>query len=229
MVYALDDRGGGQDLPPYLQGRKPTPGGRFQTAPMITPKSGMNPVAAQPKKKPFRPGVGMFGMGLKPFGKLGQFKPKAMQPNKPPLGNMPPVPGAGTPPTPPSSAQTLYEFFKGDLERQKNSALAGARTDASARGVFYGTPLTTSQGDIETEYQRGLGQLQAGILQDEQQNELQRLALATQLFGNGQGTKPAGMDPEVWKQIGALFAPRGGPTAPAMTPGPQAPTTTYRK
>lgn len=215
-TYDMQDRGGGQNLPPYLQGRSPTPGGQFQTAPMLSSTASASPAAAaQPKKKLGLPG--MLGGGFHKFGMgglAGMMKAKKPKTNAaPPLGALPPIgePAAQQP----SSSQTLYEFFKKDLENQRDSAIANARTDASARGVFYGTPLTTSQGDIQTEFGRGLGQLQAGILQNEQQNELQRLAIAAGLIP--QNASGGSIDPKVWEMIGKIFGQRSGPVAPKLS------------
>ena len=204
MAYALDNRGCGQALPPFLQGRSTMGFGRFRTKPMIPPKSTIVPGEARG------------------WGPGGPQKP-TQAPKITPAKSAAPVAlnttGQGAP------AQTLYEFFKRDLENQRNASLANARVDAAARGVFYGTPLTTSQGNIETEYNRGLGQLQAGLLQNEQQNELQRLGLATSLLGSTPQASSGGISPDVFAAIGALLAPRQGPigasTAPQITPAPQ--------
>lgn len=226
MAYALDNRGGGQALPPFLQGRVSTlGGGQFGSRPMITPKSTVAPGETKPKTSMFgniasrlklpprAPGGGPWGPG---------------GPQRVPTPTAPkitPAASAAVAPAPtgqPAPAQTLYEFFKNDLERQRDAAIANARTDASSRGVFYGTPLTTSQGDIQTEFGRGLGQLQAGILQNEQGNELQRLQLASSLLGQTPQASSGGISPDVFQTIGSLFAPRPGPTgAPPITPATQ--------
>lgn len=223
MVYALDGRGGGQALPPYLQGRSRTMMGEspFQSRPMITPKS----TVAPGETKPQLPGA------YAALASRVKAKPAGLKPVVPAAPTLTP-PAAATPTAPAKAApaQTLYEFFKRDLENQRDAALADARTDAAARGVYYGTPLTTSQGDIQTEYQRGLGQLSAGILQNEQQNELQRLGLASSLLSGTPMAQGGGIDPSVFQTIGALFAPRQGPTnAPNLTPPPQQPPLTKDK
>lgn len=225
--FATDGRGGGNALPPYLQGRTSA-----LTRPMVPPTSSVVPGENRRMFGSVFRRLGQFGQQAQPQG--GIFRPSVITPRQPPVAGAPPVagtPGAGQPPQPagqPAAAQTLYEFFKGDLERERDRALANARTDAAARGVFYGTPLTTSQGDIQTEFGRGLGQLQAGILQNEQGNELQRLALASSLLGSLPQARSGGIDPEVFRLIGSLFAPRQGPTSPAMAPAQQQPPLRYQ-
>lgn len=192
MAQFLDNRGGGNALPPYLQGRTPhkgyLPQQRPVTQPIITPRPTVAPGEVRPAVQP--------------------------RPLTPPA--VPGAPGAVKPQAP---AQTLYEYFKGDLERQRKAAMADTQTDASRRGVFYGSPLTTSQGDIQTEYLRGLGSLQAGILGNEQDLELRRLGLASGLLGQQGEAQAGGISPEVMQTIGSLLAPRRGPTiTPAQVP-----------
>jgi hypothetical protein len=190
-------QGGGKALPPYLQGRA-------ATQPMITPKSTVAP---------------------------GEVKPVAQAPAAPAAPAQAPAAPAITPAANPTAAQmsaqpkapaaqpqSLYEFFKSDLERQRNAAIANARSDASKRGVFYGTPLTTSEGDIETEFQRGLGALQGNLMQHAEENQMNKLRLAAQLGLFGGDAEAAGMDKDVFAQLGALLTPRGGPS---VTPAPQ--------
>lgn len=191
---ALDGRGGGLALPPYLQGRAPTPGGKFNTKPMITPRL-----------------TGAPGDVAPPKGLLGGYAGKQLEKKSP-------ITPAGAQP-----AITPYEFGKGELERERDKALSGAIADASARGVYYGTPLTTSQGDINAEFQRGLGQFTSNLMQDEQQNELHRMNLAMQLLGapmsQAQLAQMGQSNPELFQLIGSLFAPRTGPAnKPAITP-----------
>jgi len=129
-----------------------------------------------------------------------------------------------------NDTKTLFEFLKKDLENERNNALSNARSSAAGRGVYYGTPLTTSEGDINTSFLRGLGQLQSGLIQNEQQNELQRLGLASNLIGSppsfsdlaqqGQG------NPDVYQTIGSLFAGQQVPGQPAITPAVQKPAAT---
>jgi len=186
-------------------------------------------------------GQGMGRQASLTFGEqaAGQpWGPGGPQPiNKVPTGTQlqPAAPAAST--TPGGSLADVYKFFQSDLENQKNQALAGSRSDAAARGVFYGTPLTGSEADINTQYLRGLGQLQAGMYGNEQQNTNQRLQLATQLFGmgaNGQPSAPGAMDfsglASLFGPSPAVSAPRNGPaitpmqkTGDKITPKPNEP------
>ena len=118
--------------------------------------------------------------------------------------------------------QSLFEFLKQDLVGERNKALASAKSDAANRGVFYGTPLTTSEGDINTQFLRGEGQLQAGLINNEEQQNLQRLSLIPQLLGRPLNAAElgGGNTNEIMQTIGSLFAPRQGPVAPGITPAP---------
>lgn len=225
-TIALDNRGGGWAAPPYMQGRGST------GAPMITPKSSVVPGEV---KKPALPQVnasaavnkmspamgGPNGVFAQATRKLGIAKPAA----KPTIT---PGPG-GAPGALPTGAQTLYEFFKGDLASQRTSMMADRDADLARRGVHYSNVGDEAGRGIDEQYNRGLGQLQAGMIQDERQNEIQRLQLATQLAMGMPQAQGGGMDPAVFQQIGALLTPRGGPTAPNMTPGPAGPAPTAPK
>src|SRR6266571_1901327 len=199
-------KGGGAALPPYLQMRNPVgdvqlagqaPSYRGQqTQPVITPKSTAVPGEVKPGKPPMAPSLAV---------------------------QAPQVARDATPKAPPQAGgQTLgdgYGFFKSDLDNQRNQALASTRADASARGVFYGTPLTGSEADINTQYLRGLGQLQSGMYGNEQQNQLARLGLASSLGWQNmaaQPNQPGAMD---FSGLGALFgSPPSGAATPVITP-----------
>src|SRR6266850_439405 len=71
-----------------------------------------------------------------------------------------------------------YDFFSQDLKDQARLAGSNAITDASARGVYYGSPLTTSLGDINTQLQRGLGALSTNIGLEQAQTQGQDLSNA---------------------------------------------------
>lgn len=205
--------GGGDARPPYLQMR--TPGmpvqgnpnyynqnffqrNGFGSRPVVTPKSTAVPgeVASQPRQ-----GIPLPAIGANPTGKPAT----------------PPQAGG-------NSLNDLYGFFKSDLQNQTNQALANTRSDAAARGVFYGTPLTGSEADINTQYLRGLGQLQSGMFQNQQQDQLARLQLATQLYGFGAQGQPSAPGPLDLSGLASLFgqspavSPRQGPTkSPTLT------------
>lgn len=181
MANLFNNVGGGNALPPFIQGRKPV-----ATTPMVTPPSTV------------APGESAGGAPTPPM--LSNAQPGA--PTSTPGGPTPP----GTP-----GPQTLYDFFKKDLEDKRKSAKANATADASARGVFYGSPLTTSYGDIDTEFLRGLGSLQAGITQNEYGNELSRLGIASNLLNNQPLSGGGGVDPATLQALGGLFAPQNSP------------------
>ena|SRR5437867_11243948 len=226
MVYALDGRGGGNALPPYLQGRSPLPA----TQPMITPKATVmpgevaRPFGTFPNRSNLANMAGQINRrarsAITPQDAFRRMQGKLTPPNWTPItpkqrgleGNAGPT--ANTP-------QTLYDFFKRDLEDQRRSALADTTSNAASRGVYYGTPLTTSQGDIQTQYLRGLGSLQAGVLQNEQQNELSRLGIAGNLLNSAQQAPGGQIDPAVYQMLGTLFgnsAVGGQRSGPMITP-----------
>lgn len=198
----MQNQGGGAALPPYLQVRKPTTfAGTLSQVnkPVVTPKSTATPgEVASPQSQP----------------------KQAQAPAVTPAGQQPPQAGGQT-------LADVYNYFKSDLENQRKQAMAGSIADASARGVYYGTPLTGSEADIQTQYLRGLGQLQAGMYGNEQQNQLARLGLATQLFGSTPQPQTGGIDPSIYQMLGSLFG--GSPTVsgqrsgPSMTPAAQLP------
>lgn len=210
--------GGGAALPPYLQMRRPTglQGGGMkpsypgqQTQPVVTPKSSVIPGEASSK-----------GPGGTPWGPGG---PQPMPKVTPAQGTMTPNPVAPKPPQAGgNSLMDLYNFQKSDLQNETNQKLASTRSDAAARGVFYGTPLTGSEADINTQYLRGLGQLDAGMYGNEQQNQNQRLGLASQLvMSNPNVPIPGGLDfsglASLFGQSPAVAGQRSGPVAP-ITP-----------
>ncbi len=138
-----------------------------------------------------------------------------------PRGYTPPPPKpdvSAPPPTSPggdNGLQDTFNYFKGELENQRNRASSSAVADASARGVYYGTPLTTSQGDIETSYLKGLGSLEANMYNASQSNELGRLALATQLT-SGMPMTSGGNNSATTTLLGQLFG--GGNSNPMQNP-----------
>lgn len=208
--------GGGAALPPYLQMRRPTTGvignGQFgnapsypgqQTQPVVTPKSTAVPGEAK----------GWAGAGAQ-MTKPGTPPQAPSQTVQAPQGSTPPQAGGQT-------LGDVYGFFKSDLENQRNQALASTRADASARGVFYGTPLTGSEADINTQYLRGLGQLQSGMYGNEQQNQLARLGLAESMGWQNMAAQPPVPGPMDFSSLGALFGPSTpgqGAKTPAITP-----------
>lgn len=116
------------------------------------------------------------------------------------------VPGNKSSGDPWSNPQKTYDYLKGELEASKKTAVSNAVADASARGVYYGTPLTTSQGDIETQFAKGQGALDAAMWEKSSQLQMQKLALAAQLIGQYQ---QSGFDPSVLAMLGQLFGNAG--------------------
>ena len=188
----LNNQGGGNALPPYLQQRTPKPLGGLPQAgsqPIVTPKSTVVP---------------------------GEVRQQAPQMPSAPAG--PPVSPPGQPPQAGGNdLGGLYKFFQSDLANQAKQATANSISDASARGVYYGTPLTGSEADINTQYLRGLGQLQAGMYGNEQQNQLARLGLGSQLMWQGGQNAPPnpGINPGLFSALGQAF---GMPNQPANQP-----------
>lgn len=207
---------GGQQNPPYLQMRRPTPSGLpGASQPVVTPKPaapgdtvsmGKSPNAPTPvAQPPMTPG----GLGA------GQQAP-ANAPAITPAGAKPVQAGGNT-------LGDVYSFMKSDLQNQAKQAKSGAVADASARGVYYGTPLTGSEADIDTQYLRGVGQLDTGMYANEQQNQLSRLGMATNLSAMGSLNAPPQPGPMDFSGLGALFG-NSNPTPP----GPVNPNTSQR-
>lgn len=240
--------GGGDARPPYLQMRTPItpkigevnrPGlmdalnksrQGFGTRPVVTPKSTAMPGEVADK----RPGQGSRSEGMPGFygSEQGSQFGGGQKPNIGPRPDSGITTDMGLRESMRKEKEKanqqrayglgdLYKFFKTDLDEQRKSAMSGAVADAARRGVYYGSPLTTSQGDIESQYLRGLGQLQSGIFQGEQQDELSRLGLATNLLGMGGDFMPsAGESPDLG-YLGQMFSSGANKQQPAITPKQQ--------
>lgn len=216
MAFAMDNRGGGQALPPYLQARAQSMGGMFKTRPLIKPKASVVPGEVEDDTPPTavqgtNPAVvpaqqGSIGDKFKNILTKKGGMPAA--PNPTPIPN---DPGANPAQSP---YQKQYDFYKKDLQDQATLLKSQATSGAAARGVYYGTPLTTSLGDIDTEYLKGLGTLDAQLADSQQRNELTRYQMAIQLL-NGAGTAGSGaIDPRIYEALGTLL-PGGNPSAVA--------------
>lgn len=248
-MVLFNDQGGGQALPPFLQGRTAANyRSPFQTRPMITPKASIvpgevrpniaptNPFGIKPQTGAYNPVQGQYAGGVKGPNITPNInlKPNLPTGGLPGLNVQPTVPG-GQPDAKANDTKTLFEFLKKDLENERNKALSGAQSDAASRGVYYGTPLTTSEGDINTSFLRGLGQLQAGMIQNQDQNELAKLGLATNLIGSpasySELANTGAPNPDVYSTIGSLFAGQQAPNAgPQITPNaPGAPGAAVQK
>ncbi len=174
--------GGGTTAPPRIPS-VPSPGlppGVTQPIGIPTqPPTGGGPPSIQP---PAVPGGG----GQPPIGGGGQ--PPIQPPAQPGDPNVPTLGGSGLVPQGTQAVgleglgglierqlanpsrfddetfKQVFGFAKGELERDRDAALDAATADAQARGVFFGSPLTTSRGDIQSEFGRGLGALGSNLL-----------------------------------------------------------------
>lgn len=208
---------------------QPMPGVTGMTpAPQITPaqpssQGGFRPVSTIPGGPFTPPGIPGPSYGTPPQTGGPRGAPTA----NPTGGSPPPISqdAAGNPTAPPQAGGTdlsgVYNFFKSDLQNQQKQALAGTQADAAARGVYYGTPLTGSEADINTQYLRGLGQLQAGMYGNEQQNQLARLAIGTQLMSIMPQAASAGIDPNTFQALGQLLLPQPQQGAGANVAAPR--------
>lgn len=208
---------GGQQNPAYLQMRtRQGMGPNGPTRPVVTPQASVQgdtvrgPQITPPGTAPLAP------------------KPAAGQPPITPAS--PSANGAAPPPQ--AGGQSLgdvYNFFKSDLQNQAKQAKSGAIADASARGVYYGTPLTGSEADIETQYLRGMGQLDAGMYGNVQQDQLARLGMATNLSAMNGMNAPQAPGPMDWSGLGALFGANNSTASGAPgTPARQGPVITQK-
>lgn len=193
---------GGQANPPYLQMRSGFGAKPNASAPVITPNASA-PGDTMARKNP----------AMSP---MPTIQPSANN-NAPPITPAGSQPNPGTPPQ--RGGQSLgdvYNFMKSDLQNQTKQAKSNAVADASSRGVYYSTPLTGSEADIDTQYLRGLGQLDAGMYGNEQQNQLARLGMATNLSAQGAMNAPASPGPMDFSGLGALFG--SSPSSPTSPP-----------
>lgn len=95
------------------------------------------------------------------------------------------------------------EYGTRELEDKRNLSEQQAKIDAMNRGVYYGTPLTNSLGDIGERYNRGLGDMETKLVADnaanmerDRQAAIQQILQYGQLQQNGQG-----MDNELWLKL----------------------------
>lgn len=196
----MNNQGGGNALPPYPQMRTQTIAGSSGRSRSAQP-SGIMDALRKAKTKPV--------VTPKSTVMPGEVKQTA-PPMTPAAQKQPPQAGGQT-------LSDVYNFFKSDLENERRQAISGAQADAAKRGVYYGTPLTGSEADIETQFLRGLGQLQSGMYSNEQENQLRRLGLASGLLG---GFPEGGYegDNSFYQVLGQLFG--SSPTASGARRGP---------
>jgi hypothetical protein len=221
---------GGQAQPPYLQMRRPVQAGMTpaypgqQTQPVITPKpsamgdpspAGAAASQAQMKAQQAPAAGSQPGYPAAATTATGQPTPG---PSVTAMNNSTgqPVQAGG------SSLGDVYNYFASDLANQTKQALANTTADASARGVYYGTPLTGSEADINTQYLRGLGQLGAGMYGNAMQQQLAQQGMQSGLLWQGGMQQPPTPPPTDWSALGQLFGTQpatGGPRpGPAITP-----------
>lgn len=133
----------------------------------------------------------------------------------------------------------VFNYFKTELEKERDKSLSNSDVEAASRGVFYGTPGTQAREDVRDKFGRSLAQFESDLLQKEQENELSRLGLATNLFGTIQqgelgrlglasqlipsDMEAQGIDPNLYAAIAQMFGGKqaaGGnkPTVPAAVP-----------
>lgn len=217
----MDDEKRGNNMPPYVQGRTANPYSTGGATRPMTPARGRGrarPRGSNEQGDRLSQGGRGYITPKKPGtnAQTGQGMAKSSTPGQ--VNNQSATPGASTKP----AQQTLYDFFKQDLEDQRRSAMADTTSNAAARGVYYGSPLTTSQGDIQTQYLRGLGTLQANMLQNQEGNQLERLRIGAGLLGNTPQASGGGIDPNVFQTLGGLFgqspAAAGQRSGPTITP-----------
>lgn len=195
---------GGQQNPSYLQTRKPSmrPMDTNGSIPMITPRAEAPGDTVRAPEQPqasgpaISPPTAPVGNGLPPQTPQAGGGTAGAAPT--PASPLPPQAGG-------NSLGDVYKFFASDLANQTKQAKSNAVADASSRGVYYGTPLTGSEADIDTQYLRGMGQLQSGMYGNEQQNHLARLGMATNLSAMGSLNAPPNPGQMDFSGLGALF------------------------
>lgn len=116
--------------------------------------------------------------------------------------------------------QKVFDFLKGDLERERDLALDTSKVGAAARGVYYGSPGMLEERDINERFLRGLGGLEASLLQSEQENELRRLGMAIGLIPQDIESS-GGIDPAVFQALAPLLMGQQQPAQNPLTMFPQ--------
>lgn len=185
--------GGGDAKPPYLQMRKPLP----------------KPAAKQPS--PF--GGGLFSQLFNKLrGRTTSTRPVVTPKSTAVPGEVAKKPAGTTPVTPPTAGGAkpytltdFYNFQKSDLVNEKNKALGETRANAASRGLYYGSDLTGSEGDINAQYLRNLGSLDAGMMGNLMEDRRARLGMAANLGWQDQMNQPPLPGPVDFSALGAMF------------------------
>jgi hypothetical protein len=90
-----------------------------------------------------------------------------------------------------------------NLDDQRRMAEDRAKADAANRGVYYGSPLTTSLGDINSQFLRGQSDLETNLIRDQAQRQQQDRMSAIQAilqYGQQQQNGQA-MDNDLWFKL----------------------------
>lgn len=210
------------------------PGG---PSPVITPANAATPPGTLPNRQPSGTGLGAPTNGATqvplppPITDGGAAPTPGGAPGITPFAGTqasvtPPVNADGSAGTPTAASSSgnpdldaTFNYFKSQLDAQRNTALQNSITDAQSRGVYYGTPLTTSQGDIQTSYLQGLGSLEANMFNQQQQNQLGQEQLAVQLVNGTPMAQPQSGAGSTMSALGSAFAGQGVPTASSSPSG----------
>lgn len=207
--------GGGDAKPPYLQVRKPLP---KPNAPRPGLLGGIfNKLQQKPQQF-----SGLFGNVFnKLTGRQTSTRPVVTPKStavpgevaKKPAGTapMPTQPAAQPAQSKPYTLKDFYNFQKGDLEAERNKALGETRAGAESRGLFYGSPLTGSEGDINSQFLRNLGTLQAGMMGNLMEDRRARLGMAANLGWQDQMNQPPLPGPVDFSALGAMFGQQQQP------------------
>jgi hypothetical protein len=103
----------------------------------------------------------------------------------------------------------------GRLQDEQKLGEQRAIADAAKRGVYYGTPLTNSLGDLGERYQRGLGDLETNIQRDQAQRAMEdKQRVIEMIFGYGdRQNRDTQQQNDLWLKLleAGLI---GGPTIP---------------
>lgn len=112
----------------------------------------------------------------------------------------------------------LQDQMSGNLNDERRMAEDRAKADASARGVYYGSPLTTSLGDIGERYLKAQSSGQTDLLkQIADANATDKQSSIDNVFRFGQGEQDSvNSQNDLLTRIADLGL-RGGPTIPGAT------------
>lgn len=170
-------------------------------------------------------------------GEYSPFKPQpkpGVQPPPQPNINMqpsmyPPLPQG----QPQGQGQSAFDFFKGELEKQRDDGLASVDADAAKRGVFYSTMPVSAGARVKSDFNAGLGTLASNLAMKQADYGLEAMRLGYSGGYNPQQTSGQMMNMPVggganngtFAGLGQLYGQLSGgqpqpsqPTAPAISP-----------